>query len=173
MLDTMTFTKVLGGFCGALLIYLLGGWAAEELYHTGGGHGYGDHKQAYVIEVEGAEPEVEEAAVEVDVAALILEADAAKGEKVFNKCKSCHKLEDGANGTGPHLFGVVNRSIGGVDGFGYSSAAAGFGGAWGYEELYAFFENPKGYMPGTKMSFAGLKKSADRANLIAYLETIQ
>ncbi len=173
MLDTMTFTKILGGFCGALLIYLLGSWAAEEMYHTGGGHGHGEHDQAYVIEVEDAEPEGEEEVVEVDVVALITEADAAKGAKVFNKCKSCHKLEDGANGTGPTLFGVVNRSVAAIDGFGYSSAATSHGGAWGYEELYAFLENPKGYMPGTKMTFAGLRKSADRANLIAYLETVK
>lgn len=173
MFDTMTFTKVLGGFCGALLIFLLSKWAAETLYHTGGGHGHGDdHAQAYVIEVEGADEGTAEEET-VDIAALIAEADVEKGAKVFSKCKACHKLEDGANGTGPHLFGVVDRGIGGVDGFGYSSVIAEMGGTWGYDELNGFLENPKSYAKGTKMAFSGLKKEKDRANLIAYLETIQ
>lgn len=172
MFDTMTFTKVLGGFCGALLIFLLAKWGAEILYHTGPkGHG-GDHAQAYVIEVEeegSAEAEEEGP----DLATLIAEADLGKGEKVFGKCRACHKLADGENGTGPHLFNTLNRDKGSVDGYSYSSALAEMEGVWGYEELNAFLENPKGYVKGTKMSFSGLKKPADRANLIAYLETIQ
>jgi len=174
MFDTMTFTKVLGSFCGALLIFLLGSWAAEALYHTGPkGHGKGDdHAQAYVIEVESGDDEVEEEVV-VDLATLITEADLSKGERVWGKCRACHKLEDGANGTGPHLFAVVGREKGAIDGFGYSSVLAEMEGQWGYEELSAFLENPKDYAPGTKMSFSGLKKIEDRANLIAYLETIQ
>ncbi|MGH1576553.1 c-type cytochrome [Planktotalea sp.] len=171
MFDTMTFTKVLGGFCGAFLIYLMSKWAAEEMYHTGGGHG-DDHGAAYVIEVESDDDGAEEEAGP-DIATLVAEADVAKGEKVFGKCKACHKLEDGANGTGPHLFNIVNREIGKIDGFGYSGVLAEMGGAWGYAELDGFLANPKKYAKGTKMSFAGLKKEGDRANLIAYLETIQ
>lgn len=170
MFDTMTLTKILGAFCGALLIFLLGGWAAEEIYHTGGGHG-DDHAQGYVIEVEGGEEEVVEAGP--SMAELVASADVEKGAKVFGKCKACHKLEDGANGTGPHLFNVVNREIGGVDGFGYSGVLAEMGGTWGYEELGGFLKNPKAYAKGTKMGFSGLKKDADRANIIAYLETIK
>jgi len=176
MFDTMTFTKVLGGFCGAFLIFLLGGWAAEEIYHTGpsghgGDHGEG-HGQAYVIEVESDDSGAEEEAGP-DIATLVAAADVEKGAKVFGKCKACHKLEDGANGTGPHLFNVVNREIANIDGFGYSGVLAEMGGNWGYEELNGFLENPKGFARGTKMSFSGLKKDADRANLIAYLETIK
>ena len=172
MLDTMTLTKVLGGFCGALLIFLLAKWGAEELYHTGPkGHGE-DHAQGYVIEVEDdGVAEVEEEGP--DLATLIAEADIGKGEKVFGKCKACHKLEDGANGTGPHLFNVVNREKGVIGEFSYSSALAEMEGSWGHEELNAFLLKPKDYVKGTKMSFSGLKKPADRANLIAYLETIQ
>jgi cytochrome c len=173
MFDTMTFTKVLGSFCGALLLFLLGSWAAEEIYHTGPkGHGDGDHAQGYVIEVASAD----DGAVEEegpDLLTLIASADVGKGERVFGKCKACHKLEDGANGTGPHLLGTVNRAKGAVDGFGYSDALGSMGGSWGYEELDAFLANPKGYVAGTKMSFSGLKKPEERANLIAYLETVQ
>lgn len=171
MFDTMTLTKILGAFCGSLLIFLLGSWAAEELFHTGHGHGDGEHLAGYVIEVEGAD-EVEEVE-EVDFAELMVVADAAKGEKVFGKCRACHKLEDGANGTGPHLFNTVNRDKGSIEGFGYSSTLASMEGVWGYDELNAFLLNPKGYVQGTKMSFSGLKKDTDRANLIAYLETIK
>lgn len=175
MFDTMTMTKILGAACGALLLFLLGTWGAETIYHGAGGHGddHGEHKQGYLIEVanadEGAADEPEE---ELDFAAMMLSADAAKGEKVFSKCKACHKLEDGANGTGPHLFSVVDRPIAIVDGFGYSEVLATKGGEWDHEALQAFLENPKGWAPGTKMSFGGLKKPTDRANLIAYLETI-
>jgi cytochrome c len=171
MFDTMTLTKILGALCGSLLVFLLGSWAAEELFHTGGGHGDDEHLAGYVIEIEDA-GEVEEVE-EVDFAELIAAADIGKGEKVFGKCRACHKLEDGANGTGPHLFNTVNRDKGSIDGFGYSATLASMEGVWGYDELNAFLENPKGYVLGTKMSFSGLKKDTDRANLIAYLETIK
>ena len=172
MFDTMTMTKVLGALCGSLLVFLLGGWAADTIYHGGeGGHGE-EHQQAYVIEVEGGEAEEEEEVVEVDFAEVMASADAEKGAKVFSKCKACHKLEDGANGTGPSLYGIVGRDVAAAGDFGYSDAMAGHGGAWDYDALNAFLEDPKGYVPGTKMSFAGLRKISDRADIIAYLETI-
>jgi cytochrome c len=172
MFDTMTNTKILGAGCGALLLFLLGGWGAELIYHGAGGHGDDeDHAQGYVIEVAGSdEPEEEE--VEVDFMEMMASAEMSSGEKIFNKCKACHKLEDGANGTGPHLYGVVDRAIGGVDGFGYSDVLASSDEAWTIENLQAFLEDPKGWAPGTKMSFSGLKKADERADLIAYLQTI-
>lgn len=169
-MDTMEITKIVGGLCGALLFLLLGKWAAETIYHVGAG-GHGDGAQAYVIEVEetGGDEMAEEGP---SIEELLASADIAKGEKAFGKCKACHKLEDGANGTGPHLFNVVGRTIGGIDGYGYSSALTDLGGDWSIEALDGFIANPKKYAPGTKMGFAGLKKDADRANLIAYLQTI-
>jgi cytochrome c len=171
MLDTMTLTKATSGILAAFLIFMLGNWGAETLYHVGG-HGHGDdHSQAYVIDT--GEEDVAEAVDEgPDFATLLASADAGKGERVFGKCKACHKLEDGANGTGPHLFGVVDRATGSVDGFGYSGAMVAVTETWSTEALNGFLENPKGYAPGTKMSFSGLKKPEDRANLIAYLATI-
>ena len=79
MFDTMTFTKIVGGVCGALLIFLLGKWAAESLYHTGGGHGGEEHAAGFAIQVEEGEPVEEE---EVDFATLMASADAGKGERV-------------------------------------------------------------------------------------------
>lgn len=109
MLDTMTLTKVVGSLCGALLVFLLGNWVAEEVYHMGGAHGE-EYAVGYYIEVETAEEEFEEEE-EVDFAELVAMADTGKGAKVFGKCKACHKLEDGANGTGPHLYQVVDRVV--------------------------------------------------------------
>ena len=185
-MDTMEWTKIVGAVCGALLIYLLTVTAADSLFlsHGGGDHGkshgeaHGDEKVAavtpasiYAIEEEDAGDAVAEEGPSFEE--LLAAADASKGERVFAKCKSCHKLADGENGTGPHLFAVVDREIGVVDGFAYSSAMAGLGGVWDNAALDAFLENPKGYVSGTKMSFAGLKKPTDRADLIAYLATVQ
>lgn len=171
MFDTMTVTKIGGALCGALLVFLLGKWAAEELYHTGGGHG--DHAAAgYVIDTgdEGhGDAAVEE---EVNVAELLAAGDVAKGAKVFSKCKACHKLEAGANSTGPYLYGVVGRPVDSAQGFGYSGALEEAADVWTPENLFAFLENPKAYAPGNKMTFTGLKKAGDRADLIAYLDSL-
>ena len=166
MLDTMTFTKAAGGVCGALLVFLLGKWAAEELYNVQS-HG----EQAYVIETGEEDVEVAETE-EVDFEALLAAADVEKGARAFRQCSACHKLEDGANGTGPHLYGIVGRAKGVVDGFGYSDTIAGMGGEWSAENLNGFLESPRDYAPGTSMGYAGMRKIEDRANLIAYLATI-
>ncbi|MEM1351099.1 MAG: cytochrome c family protein [Pseudomonadota bacterium] len=164
MLDTMTFTKAAGGLCGALLVFLLGNWAAEALYHVDS-HG----EVAYVIEVEDAAPA--EAEEEVDFATLMASADADAGARVFRKCSACHKLVAGENGAGPYLYGVVGREKAAADGFGYSDALASMGGEWTPENLSAFLENPSAYAPGTSMSFAGLRKPEERADVIAYIES--
>ncbi|WP_159966618.1 c-type cytochrome [Profundibacterium mesophilum] len=99
--------------------------------------------------------------------------DADEGEKVFRKCKACHAVgEDARNKVGPHLNGVVGRAAGSVEDYTYSSALmekAEEGLIWTPEELAAFLENPRDYLPGTKMSFAGLRKQEDRDDVIAYL----
>ena len=171
MFDTMTLTKTAGAFCGALLIFLLGNWAAESIYSMGGGHGE-DHAQGYVIDT-GVDDAAEEVADEApDMAAIFASADASKGERVFNKCKACHQLEKGANGVGPYLYDVVGREVGVADGYSYSGALSEAADVWSAENLYAFLENPAGYAPGTSMGFAGLGKSEDRANVIAYMDQI-
>ena len=169
MFDTMTLTKTAGAFCGALLIFLLGNWAAESIYSMGGGHGE-DHAQGYVIDTGEDEAAEEVADAAPDMAAIFASADASKGERVFNKCKACHVLEDGANGVGPYLYDVVGRDVGAVDGYSYSGALSEAADVWTAENLYAFLENPAGYAPGTSMGFAGLGKSEDRANVIAYMD---
>jgi cytochrome c len=172
MFDTMTITKILGGLCGALLFFLMGNWAASGLYSMGGGHGEGGHA-AYVIETGEDDGHGAEAADEgPTLDDLMAEADIGKGAKVFSKCKSCHKLEDGANSTGPYLYGVVGRDVGTATGFSYSGSLVAVADVWTAEDLFGFLENPKGFAPGTRMSFSGLKKPKDRANVIAYLDSL-
>jgi len=167
-MNTMEINKIVGALVGALLIYLGAQFFAEMVFD--GGHG-DHHDYAYSVEIESDEG-ADDAAEEVDLAALLASADPARGEKVFAKCKACHKVEDGANGTGPHLYGVVGRAIGSVGGFGYSGALSATGAeTWTPENLFAFLEKPSDWAPGTSMGYGGLKKPADRAALIAYLET--
>ncbi len=177
MFDTMTITKAAGALIGSLLFLLLMTWAASGIYHIGtsGGHGEGEeHAQAYTIPVEETGGGEAAAAEEgPDFATVMASADAAAGEKVFGKCKACHKL-DGTDGTGPHLNGVVGRAVASVGGFSYSDgmhAHAGEAPDWTPEALEHFLLNPKAAVKGTKMAFAGLPKVQDRANLIAYLQS--
>lgn len=171
MFDTMTVTKIVGALAGALLVFLLGNWAAELIYYGAEGAGEEEEAQGYVIDT--GEEEVADAGEEtVDFTAVMAAADPAKGERVYTKCKACHVLEDGANGVGPYLYGVVGRDIASADGYSYSDALASKEGEWSPENLSAFLEDPKGWAPGTKMGFAGLKKVEDRANVIAYLESV-
>ncbi|MGR3468872.1 MAG: c-type cytochrome [Shimia sp.] len=167
-MDTMTATKVTAALCGSLLIFLLGSWLAEELYHVGGDH-YGDHAQAYTIPVESDEPA--EDVVEVPFAERYAAADASRGERVWGKCRSCHVYDAEQNGTGPHLVGLVGRDIAAADGYGYSNALLEIDGAWTPEELYLWLENPSDYAPGTSMGYR-LQNPEERLNLIAWLETL-
>ncbi len=173
MFDTMTITKILGAVCGSLLVFMFGAWAADALYTVGSGeHGGEEHVQGYTIEVAAAEAPAEGAAVE-DFTAVYAAADVAAGEKVFSKCKSCHKI-DGGDATGPHLNGVVDRAKAAVPGFAYSDMLISMASeSWTPDNLNNFVKNPKAYAPGTKMSFAGLPKVEDRANVIAYLATLK
>lgn len=109
-----------------------------------------------------------------DIAPLLASADLEAGAKVSKKCGACHTFEKGGkNKVGPHLYDIVGRAIAGVDDFGYSSAlkAYGDGKTWTYEELNGFLYKPKKHVKGTAMGFSGLKKTADRANLIGWLRT--
>ena len=101
--------------------------------------------------------------------------DIAAGEKLFGRCKACHAVGEGAtNKVGPQLNGVVGRKAGGLEDFKYSSAMteAGEGGlTWNDETLAAYLADPRGFVKGNRMAFAGIKKEEDLANVIAYLKT--
>ena len=97
-------------------------------------------------------------------------ADLVNGKRKYAMCKSCHNLvPDGANMTGPNLYGVFGRKVGGVEGFKYSEAMAAAGFTWDTAQMDKWLANPKMMMPGSKMSYAGLDDPKDRTDLIAYL----
>ncbi len=111
----------------------------------------------------------EQAPVE-SLGALLAAADVASGKKLAKKCSSCHSFDKGGkNKVGPNLWDIVGRDMAQVAGFKYSDALAGMGGTWDYAALDRFLTKPKEMVPGTKMSFAGVKKPEGRADLIAFL----
>lgn len=100
--------------------------------------------------------------------------DAKAGESLFKRaCAACHTVEAGKNKVGPSLAGVFGRPAGAVDGFAYSPALKNSGKTWDEAALSAYLKDPKGYIPGNKMAYAGLKKDEDLANVVAYLKTVQ
>lgn len=105
------------------------------------------------------------------LATLLAAGSADAGASVFAKCTSCHTIEQGgANGIGPNLYGTLGKPIGKhAAGFAYSDALSGKGGEWTYEAMDEWLKSPRAFAPGTKMSFAGLSKPEDRANVILYM----
>ncbi|GBD44698.1 Cytochrome c-554 [bacterium HR40] len=101
------------------------------------------------------------------------EGDPEKGAKVFNKCKACHEIKEAKNKVGPHLVGIVGRKAGSAEGFNYSDAlkkAHDEGLVWNEETLAKYLADPKAFLPGNRMAFAGLKKEDEIEDLIAYLK---
>ena len=175
-MDSFEANKIFGAVLGTIFVLFGGSLLAEGLFHS-------EAPEEPGYEIVAAEPAdagsggAEVAAEDPPIAALLQTASVDDGAAVFKKCASCHSGEKGGkNGIGPHLWGVVMRPIASVSDFSYSSAMSDFseGGSvdWDYDHLYHFLKNPKSYISGTKMGFAGLKKPEDRANVIAYLHSL-
>ena len=100
-------------------------------------------------------------------------ADISKGQQVFKKCAACHTPEKGGkHGTGPNLWDVLGAKIASREGYAYSKAMLASEGNWDPEKMNVYLHKPQKEIPGTKMTFAGLNKEEDRANVIAYLHTL-
>lgn len=110
------------------------------------------------------------ALVVASTGAALADGDAKKGKRVFNKCKACHSLGKKKNKIGPHLVGIMGRKAGVAEKFKYSSAMKGSGIVWDETTLAAYLEKPKKFIPGNKMTFAGLKKESQRKDVIAYIK---
>ena len=106
----------------------------------------------------------------IDIAALMALGDVTSGEKIFKKCAACHSINKGGkHKIGPALYNVVGRKVGGVEDYKYSKALIAYEKDWTFEELNGFLIKPAKHIKGTKMAYAGLRKEADRASVIKYL----
>ncbi|PHR53338.1 MAG: cytochrome c family protein [Robiginitomaculum sp.] len=146
----------------------------RELSHTLVHPHIPDHP-GYAVEVAGstgADAGPVEVVKVISLAELLASASVSSGERVAKKCAACHTFDKGgANKTGPNLWNLVGRAAAGVDGFGFSSAMSSSGLTWDFETLNKYLTKPKELVPGTAMSFAGIKKDKDRANLLAWIRS--
>lgn len=101
-----------------------------------------------------------------------LDGDAAAGKRVFVKCMACHTVQEGQHRVGPSLYGIVGRTAGTIEGFNYTDANKNSGAVWTPDVLFTYLEDPVAFMPGTRMIFAGLPSEQERADLIAYLQSV-
>ena len=174
-MDTFTLNKIAGAVLGTLLIVVGATILSQMIYepHEAALEHGADHA---VADDGGASHDVADEAMDAGVqslGAMLAAADAGTGKKVAKKCNACHSFEEGgANKVGPNLWDIVGRPVASAAGFGYSDAMAGLGGSWDFAGLEAFMADPKGTVPGTKMSFAGVKKPGQRADLLAYLRSL-
>ncbi|HEY0224495.1 MAG TPA: cytochrome c family protein [Pseudolabrys sp.] len=169
-MNSFELNKILGAILGTCLIILA--------LNIGAGAIFAPEKPAkpgYNIAVqehgggEAAAPKEAEEPVE----AVLATASVEKGQATAKQCQACHTFEKGGpNRVGPNLYGVVGRPRASEPGFNYSSAMKAKGGTWTFGELYAFLANPRGYIPGTNMTFAGLSRGQQRADVIDFLHTL-
>ncbi|HEU4967501.1 cytochrome c family protein [Sphingomonas sp.] len=156
---------IAGWVLGAGIVALGAGIVSSEYFHAERPEKMGYPIEGVVEAGAGAAP------AEVPIEQRLATADPAHGATVFQKCAACHTVtKGGANGVGPNLWGVVGEPIGqGVGGFPFSDALKSKGGAWNFVELDEWLTSPRKFAEGTKMTFAGLSKGQDRADVIAYL----
>jgi len=122
---------------------------------------------------EVADAAAEEAPAADDLAAIVAAGDVRAGGRVWRQCSACHVADQEQNRVGPHLVGIIGREKAVVDGFNYSDALSGLGGAWTAANMDAWLTDPADYAPGNRMSYRGLSDAEDRANLLAYLADLQ
>ncbi len=174
-MDSFEFNKIAGAVLGAALFVLVVSTLSDALFAN-----HPPEEPVYLASLmadDASAPGPGDGDAKIETVAMLLHsADAAKGEKVAKKCAACHTFENGgADKQGPNLWDIVNRKIGGVDGFKYSADLAALADAdkvWDYDSLDVFLRKPKEFAKGTKMAFGGISKVGDRADLVAYLRSL-
>ncbi len=169
-MDSFELNKIMGAVLATCLGVLSLNIAAGAVFTPGK-----MEKPGYVIAVPDspAGGEVAKAEPAEPIAVRLAASDPGKGQAAAKQCAACHTFEKGGpNRVGPNLYGIVDRAKAGVAGFNYSAALKAKGGTWTYEELDQFIANPKTWLPGTTMGYAGLARGGQRADLINYLHTL-
>ena len=168
-MDSLKFNKIAAALLSSILLIMMFGKIGNFLVNPNT-----DVSNAYPIEVpeiNTAEAKEKKEVIIEPITALLATANLESGLKIAKKCVACHGFDAGGpNKVGPNLYDIVNKDQGKAD-YAYSKVLAALNGKWTYEELNKFLYKPKLYSKGTKMNYAGLSKTKDRANLIAWLRT--
>lgn len=167
-MSSLEMNKIAGAVLTAGMIAMASGFIARSLVHP-----VPLAENVYKVEgvpAAGTKDTKGPVAAPEPIAPLLAAVKAEDGEKKFKACAACHTVDKGgANRVGPNLWDTIGKKKGGTAGFAYSKGMTEKGGEWSYEDLNLFLANPKGFVAGTKMTFAGIAKAQDRAEIIAYL----
>ena len=170
-MDSFEFNKIVGAILGTGLCLVALNITAEAIFAP-------NHpaKPGFEIEVKpqvAATAPGAQAAPEEPIEKLLASATVDRGQADAKACSACHSFQkDGPNAIGPNLFGVVGRARASEPGFNYSDAMKAKGGEWTIEDLNKFLTSPKEFVPGTKMNFPGFGRGSQRADVIAYLNSL-